>query len=353
MGILYFLLTIFIFGILVLVHEGGHFLVARANGIEVQEFAIGMGPKILSRVSKKSGIRYSLRLFPIGGFVSMTGEDGEDEGADDGGVADNPNAFCNKSVWRRMLTILAGPLTNILIGVLCMLILVCASGPLASTVVADFAEDAKSSAWLKPGDRIVSVDGVPVHTGNELVYEIMNSGYEAIDVTVIRDGKKITLEGVEFPTFTESGATFGDTDFRSYAEKKTVGTVLKHAFFRSLSTIKMIWDSIIDMIRGRYGVDAVSGPIGITETVGTVVKTGGFLNLLYLFVVLAMNLGVVNLLPIPALDGGRFFFLLIEGIIGRPLNRKVEAYVNGIGLIILMGLMVLVAFKDILHLVKK
>ena len=324
MGILYFLLTIFIFGILVLVHEGGHFLVARANGIEVQEFAIGMGPKILSRVSKKSGIRYSLRLFPIGGFVSMTGEDGEDEGADDGGVADNPNAFCNKSVWRRMLTILAGPLTNILIGVLCMLILVCASGPLASTVVADFAEDAKSSTWLKPGDRIVSVDG-----------------------------KKITLEGVEFPTFTESGATFGDTDFRSYAEKKTVGTVLKHAFFRSLSTIKMIWDSIIDMIRGRYGVDAVSGPIGITETVGTVVKTGGFLNLLYLFVVLAMNLGVVNLLPIPALDGGRFFFLLIEGIIGRPLNRKVEAYVNGIGLIILMGLMVLVAFKDILHLVKK
>lgn len=344
MAILYFLLTIFIFGILVLVHEGGHFLLARANGIEVQEFAIGMGPKILSRVSKKSGIRYSLRLFPIGGFVSMTGEDDE---------SDNPDAFCNKSVWRRMLTILAGPLTNILVGIIGMLILVLATGQLGSTVIADFADEAKSSAWLMAGDKIVAVDGVPVHTGNELVYEIMNSGYEPVDVTVVRDGKKITLEGVEFPTFTESGATFGETDFKLYAEQKNVGTVLKHAFFRSTSTIKMIWDSIIDMIRGRYGIDAVSGPIGITGTVGTVVKSGGFLNLLYLFVVLAMNLGVVNLLPIPALDGGRFVFLLIEGIIGRPLNRKVESYVNGIGLLILMGLMVLVAFKDILTLIRK
>ena len=167
MAILYFLLTIFIFGILVLVHEGGHFLLARANGIEVQEFAIGMGPKILSRVSKKSGIRYSLRLFPIGGFVSMTGEDDE---------SDNPDAFCNKSVWRRMLTILAGPLTNILVGIIGMLILVLATGQLGSTVIADFADEAKSSAWLMAGDKIVAVDGVPVHTGNELVYEIMNSG---------------------------------------------------------------------------------------------------------------------------------------------------------------------------------
>ena len=274
----------------------------------------------------------------------MTGEDDE---------SDNPNAFCNKSVWRRMLTILAGPLTNILVGIIGMLILVLATGQLGSTVIADFADEAKSSAWLMAGDKIVAVDGVPVHTGNELVYEIMNSGYEPVDVTVVRDGKKITLEGVEFPTFTESEATFGETDFKLYAEQKNVGTVLKHAFFRSISTIKMIWDSIIDMIRGRYGMDAVSGPIGITDTVGTVVKTGGFLNLLYLFVVLAMNLGVVNLLPIPALDGGRFVFLLIEGIIGRPLNRKVEAYVNGIGLFILMGLMVLVAFKDIFTLIRK
>ena len=344
MGILYFILTIFIFGILVLVHEGGHFLVARANGIAVEEFAVGMGPKILSRVSKKSGIRYSLRLRPIGGFVSMAGEEEE---------SDNPNAFCNKSVWRRILTILAGPLTNILIGVLCMVILVCASGRLASTTVAEFADESKSSAWLKEGDKIVSVGGVPVHTGNELVYEIMNSGYEPVDVVVMRDGKKVTLESVEFPTFSEAGATFGDVDFKPYAEAKTFGNIVKHAFFRSLSTIKMIWDSIIDMIRGRYGIEAVSGPIGITETVGTTVKNGGFMNLLYLFVVLAMNLGVVNLLPIPALDGGRLLFLIIEGIAGRPINRKVEGYINGAGLIILFTLMILISCKDIFTLIKK
>lgn len=344
MVILYFILTIFIFGILVLVHEGGHFLVARAGGIEIEEFSIGMGPKLVSHVSKKSGIRYSLRALPLGGFVSMAGEDGESE---------NPNAFCNKSVGRRMMTILAGPLTNILIGVICMMILVGASGQLASTVVAEFNEGATSSAWLRPGDKIMAVDGVHVYTGNELVYEIMNSGYEPIDVTVLRDGLKMTLEGVEFPTFTESGATFGDVDFKPYAEEKNFGSVMKHGFFRSLSTIKMIWDSIIDMLRGRYGVEAISGPIGITETVGTVVQQGGFMNLLYLFVVLAMNLGVVNLLPVPALDGGRFVFILIEAIIGRPVNRKVEAYINGISLLILMGLMILVAFKDIFTLVKK
>ena len=344
MGILYFILTIFIFGILVLVHEGGHFLVARANGIAVEEFAVGMGPKILSRVSKKSGIRYSLRILPIGGFVSMAGEEEE---------SDNPNAFCNKSVWRRILTILAGPLTNILIGVLCMVILVCASGRLASTTVAEFADESKSSAWLKEGDKIVSVGGVPVHTGNELVYEIMNSGYEPVDVVVMRDEKKVTLESVEFPTFNEAGATFGDVDFKPYAEAKNFGNIVKHAFFRSLSTIKMIWDSIIDMIRGRYGIEAVSGPIGITETVGTTVKNGGFMNLLYLFVVLAMNLGVVNLLPIPALDGGRLLFLIIEGIAGRPINRKVEGYINGAGLIILFTLMILISCKDIFTLIKK
>ena len=339
---LYFLLTIFLLGILILVHEGGHFLIARANGIKVEEFAIGMGPKILTRVSKKSGIRYSLRLFPIGGFVSMAGEDEE---------SDNPDAFCNKSVWRRMLTILAGPLTNILIGIICMLILVCGSENLASTTVAQFRDGSVSSSWLKEGDRITSVGGVPVHTGNELVYEIMNSGYEPVKVTVVRDGEKLTLEGVEFPTFTDSGATFGEADFIPYAEAKNFGNIIKHSFFRSLSTIKMIWDSLVDMISGRYGLEAVSGPIGITETVGEVAKQGG-MNLLYLFVVLAMNLGVVNLLPVPALDGGRFVFLLIEGIIGRPINRKVEAYVNAAGLFILLALIVLIGFKDIFTLIR-
>ena len=342
MTFLYFLLTIFLLGILILVPEGGHFLIARANGIKVEEFAIGMGPKILTRVSKKSGIRYSLRLFPIGGFVSMAGEDEE---------SDNPDAFCNKSVWRRMLTILAGPLTNILVGIICMLILVCGSENLASTTVAQFRDGSVSSSWLKEGDRITSVGGVPVHTGNELVYEIMNSGYEPVKVTVVRDGEKLTLEGVEFPTFTDSGATFGEADFIPYAEAKNFGNIIKHSFFRSLSTIKMIWDSLVDMISGRYGLEAVSGPIGITETVGEVAKQGG-MNLLYRFVVLAMNLGVVNLLPVPALDGGRFVFLLIEGIIGRPINRKVEAYVNAAGLFILLALMVLIGFKDIFTLIR-
>ncbi len=343
MIILYFLLTLLIFGVLVLVHEGGHFLLARLNGIRVEEFAIGMGPKLISRVSKKSGIRYSLRLLPIGGFVSMPGEDEESE---------DPDAFCNKSVWRRMLTILAGPLTNILIGFVGMTVLVCASSNLLSTTVDKFSNDAVSSAQLQSGDRILSVDGVSVHTYDEIAYEITNSGYEPIDITVMRDGERIVLHDVEFSVINESGVDFGKIDFIPYAEKKTVGNVIKNVFFRSISTIKMIWDSLIDMLGGRYGIEAISGPIGVTEVVGEAAQSG-WNTVLNLFVILAMNLGVVNLLPIPALDGGRFVFLLIEGIMGRPLNRKVEAYINGTALLLLMALMLLVAFKDIFVLIKK
>lgn len=343
MIILYFLLTLLIFGVLVLVHEGGHFLLARLNGIRVEEFAIGMGPKLISRVSKKSGIRYSLRLLPIGGFVSMPGEDEESE---------DPDAFCNKSVWRRMLTILAGPLTNILIGFVGMTVLVCASSDLLSTTVLKFSDDAVSSAQLQSGDRILSVDGVSVHTYNEIIYEITNSGYEPIDITVMRDGERLVLRDVEFAVINDSGVDFGKIDFVPYAERKTVGNVIKNVFFRSISTIKMIWDSLIDMLGGRYGIEAISGPIGVTEVVGEAAQSG-WKTVLNLFVILAMNLGVVNLLPIPALDGGRFVFLLIEGIMGRPLDRKIEAYINGTALLLLMAFMLLVAFKDIFVLIKK
>ena len=316
---------------------------ARLNKITVNEFAIGMGPKILSWVSQKSGIRYSVRALPIGGFVSMAGEDEASE---------DVNAFCNKNVWRRISTVLAGPLTNLLVGFIGMLILVSFTVP-ATNIVAAFMEDSTSDDYgLQINDKIVAVNGVKTHTGNEVVYEITYQGYEPIELTIIRDGNKINLENVVFPTVEESGVTLGSFDMQFYGIHETdrsFGLILSHTFWRTYSTAKMVWDSLADLIRGRFGLDAVSGPIGMTELVGSAISAG-WESVLYLWVLLSVNLGVMNLLPLPALDGGRLMFLWWEAITRRPINKKVEAYINAAGLLILMGFMILITFKDIFKL---
>lgn len=341
MAFLYFLLTLLILGILILVHEGGHFFVARLNGITVNEFSIGMGPKLVSYKSKKNGIEYSLRVLPIGGFVSMAGED-ED--------CDDENAFYKKNVWRRIATVLAGPVTNILIGFIGMFILVLATNPLVANVIGGFQEGATScNQGLQVNDRIISVNSTSVHTANEVAYEIMNQGYKPIDITVVRNGEKIKIEDIEFPTSTEEGISFGAYDFLFTVEERTVGSILKHSFWRSLSSVKMIWDSVVSLITGRFGINEMSGPIGMTETVGQAVNTS-WQSVLYLFVIIAVNLGVMNLLPIPALDGGRLLFLLIEAFTRKTLDRKVEGYINFAGFALMMLLMLVITAKDVINL---
>ena len=174
----------------------------------------------------------------------------------------------------------------------------------------------------------------------------MHAGYEPVDVEVIRDGQKLVLHDVTFPTQTSSGMLFGTVDFVPYAEKKNVGNLLKHIFVRSFSTVKMNWDSLIDMIFGRVSMDAVSGPVGVTVALGDAAKQGSG-SFVYLLCVLSMNLGVVNLLPLPALDGGRLVFILYEMIFRKKVPAKYEAAVHFAGIVLLLGLMVLVTFKDI------
>ena len=343
MIILYILLALLVFGLLVMIHELGHFLAARAFGVGVNEFSIGMGPKIFSKKGKKYDTVYSLRALPIGGYVSMVGEDEE---------SDAPDAFGVKSVWKRILIVIAGPLMNILLGFLLMLILVIGTDKLASTTIGGFHEGATSSSHIEVGDVVTHVDGTRVHTGNELVYEIMNKGYEPIDLTVIRNGTKTELNDVVFPGIEAEGIAFGSPDFLVRIEEKNLGTVLKHTFFRSVSTVKMIFDQLIDLFRGRFGLNAVSGPIGITEEMGNAAKNG-FDNFIYLVTVITVNLGVFNLLPIPALDGGRLLFLLIEAVLRRPVNKNVEGYIHFIGILLLFGLMIVVACKDIVGLFVK
>lgn len=340
MWIYYLLVMVLVFGVLIFIHEFGHFFTARLCGVKIHEFAIGMGPTLFSRTSKKSGTKYGLRLLPIGGFVSM---EGEDEASEDAA------AFCNKSVPKRMIIVAAGAVMNLLLGFLMMMLLVFSQANLASNTIAAFQENAMSSEKLCVNDEILKIENTSVHIGDEAVYEIMNRGYEPIDITVRRNGEVMVIEDVSFGTFEESGAVFGNADFYVYSVEKSIPNLLKHAFFRSTSTVKMVIDSLVGMVTGRFGMEAVSGPVGVAEVVGDAARAG-YLQFLYIVAVLSINLGVFNLIPFPALDGGRFLFLIIEGIRRKPVNKNVEAYINGIGILILFALMIFITCKDILQL---
>ena len=348
MTILYVILAILIFGALVLMHELGHYLFARLFKVSITEFSIGMGPKIFQRKAKKTGIMWSLRALPFGGYVAMVGEDGE---------TDDPNALQKKAPWQRLIIMAAGGLVNIITGIILMTALVIGTrDQLGSTVIYEFIPPESSevaisdAAGLDVGDKVIKVGRIGVHTANELVYEIMRQGIEPIDMTVIRNGEKLVIEDVEFPTFIDQGVTFGDYDFRVYGERATALNVAKHAFFRSASTVKMVWDGLVDLISGRYGMEAVSGPVGVTEVIVETAKTKQVANLVYLAAVIAVNLGVMNLLPIPALDGGRIVFVLYEMVFRKPINRKVEGYLHGAVMLLFFAFIIFINFKDVIKL---
>ena len=334
---LYIFIALLVFGLLIFIHELGHFLCARACGVGIKEFAIGMGPKLFSWKSKKYDTVYGLRLLPIGGYVSMVGED-EESGAD--------NAFCNKSVWKRICIVLAGPVMNIVLGFILMLVLVVGQKTLLSTTVYQFQENALSSEKICVNDEIIRIGKTRVNTFQDVIYEIMNKGNKPIDVTVIRDGEKIILEDVNFPVIIEQGVELGVYDFYPYQEEETAWNYIKHAFSRSQSTVKMVVDSIVDLVNGRYGMEAVSGPVGVTEVIVDAAKTS-FFTLLYVVIVISINLGVFNLIPFPVLDGGRLLFLLIEAIRRKPLKKEIEGYVNFVGMLILFAFMAFVVVKDV------
>ena len=340
-------IALFIFGFLIFIHELGHYLTARAFGVSIREFAIGMGPKLFSHCSQKTGIRYSLRALPIGGFVSMVGEDEESE---------DENAFHRKPVWQRIIVTAAGAFMNLAVGVIVMSLLVMTQDILPSTEIGAFVQhedgtpNYTQAAGFQVGDKIVEIEGTRVRIANELVYEVMRRGIEPLDVTVLRNGERITMEDVIFPTIVDHGIRYGTVDFKVTPEVKTPAVILKHAVFRSTSTIKMIWESLYDLVNGRYGVESVSGPVGVTKALGEAAEPG-FDDLIYLAVVISMNLGVMNLLPLPALDGGRLLFQIIELFRRKPVRPEIEGYVHFAGMVMLMILMVVVAVKDIFTLI--
>lgn len=339
------LIAVLVFGFLIFIHELGHYIFARIFKVTINEFSIGMGPKLVWYDSKKTGIRYALSMIPIGGYVAMAGEDGE---------TDDPNSFDKKPAWQRFIITVAGAAVNIIAGFLAMIILTSMIKLYGTTVNRFYtaeesgSEISSSLTGLREGDTILAVNGKGVTIYDEMSYEIMRHGNNPVTLTVLRDGETLTLEGVVFPVSEESGQTFGMADFVPNLMERDIGTILGFSWHKSVLIVRMCWESIIDLLTGRYTLAAVSGPVGISEAIGTAARAG-IHSLLYITVLISINLGVMNLLPIPALDGGRMICVLFEMITRKRIPPKVEGIINGVGLIVLLGFSVIIMIKDVVQ----
>ena len=450
------IIGVLLFEFIIFAHEFGHFITAKKSGVQVNEFALGMGPKLFG--FKKGETQYSLRLFPVGGYCSMEGEDAE---------SDNPRAFTNAKVWKRMIIIVAGAFMNFIVGFLLMFIVVVQQPYYESTIVDGFSPASFSAnCGLEEGDEIVDIGGYSIWNAKDLqfavqtmqcknvdpsstevykedcavetrnaaqsivdgwkdafgeeisqetlavintvlseecrkinhaetkedAYQVLKNAFDRLyaiggysektdytypeikerdermrytsDLTVIRGGEKVKLEGVQFYSFYQSqedadnGKVSVAIDFYVKPIEKTFGTVMQQTVSQTVTMAKTVWQSLIMLVQGRFSFNDLSGPVGITKAVSVVASEGlkiNFMsavnNIIFIMALITINLGVVNLLPFPALDGGRFVFLLIEAIIRRPLPRRLEYIVNGVGLVILLLFIAVISVKDVWQLI--
>ncbi len=348
------LVTLLIFGILVTVHELGHYLVARACGVAIIEFSIGMGPKIKSWEGKIN--TFSLRALPIGGYVRMAGEPGEDDDAETLAACIGRKPIGEVHIFKRMLIVLAGPIMNILLAFVVMLVLVSSSRSIGSTTIHHMMDDSYSAQYgLQAGDVFKEVGGKKIRCYSDLSYMILSDGAYPIDIVVERDGKEILLEDVCFRHVEENGIAYGQIDFVVYAREKKPLVILYESFWQGCNTVYMTVDSLIDTFAGKYGLDALGGPVAIGEQIGQAIEQSEtiadkFRNVGSMTMMISVSLGIMNLLPLPALDGGRFLLYVIEAIRRKPLPKKVEENIVAGCMIALFALMILIFFKDIISL---
>lgn len=338
------LITILVFGVIIFIHELGHFIAAKASGIKVHEFALGMGPTLFHFT--KGETKYALRLFPIGGFVSMEGEDAE---------SDDERAFSKKPVWKRIIVVVAGALMNVLLGFVILLFLNgFRAGGVPTTVIAQFNGDSAAieQSGLQIGDKILKINGRSMLIEQDIPFATSQDADGVVEMVVRRDGKKITLPEVPVSPVTivnEAGEEETVYPFFVASEKKNVLSLLKYTALNTLYVVRIVWLSLVQLVTGQASVNDLSGPIGVGKVIGqaTAMSASALFNMIAF---ITINIGVFNLLPIPALDGGRLIFLIIEGIRRKPINPKYEGYVHAVGLILLLVLMVFVTFKDIIGL---
>lgn len=409
------IIAILFFGLIIFIHELGHFIFAKAFGVKVNEFALGMGPTILKKQGKET--KYALRLFPIGGFVAMEGE---------GEESDDERAYCNQKVWKRMIILAAGATFNLILGVIVCFFLVCSDQYVGTNQILQFHEGSVSSSVLQPGDKIVRIDGKRIYSDYDISFLMQRNNTGSYDFVVKRDGETLKLDDVPFAKRTGgnfsyspeceissvsaklkraglkdgdiitsvNGVKTGDNlslleqiqadednvydftverngeelkfekvtlatvtvlDFIILGEDKNVFNVTKAAFGYAVSMGRMVYLSLFDMLSGQYGLNDLAGPIGtisvITDIAQESVVTTNWTQLFMIMAMIAINIGLFNLLPIPALDGGHLFFMLIELIIRKPIPQKYASWIHAAGLVILLGFMAIVSFGDIWKLI--
>lgn len=417
--ILPLIIAILFFGLIILIHEFGHFIFAKLFGVKVNEFALGMGPTILKKQGKET--KYAIRLFPIGGFVSM---EGEDEESSDG------RAFCNQKVWKRMIIIAAGATFNLILGLIICAIVVCSGDLVGTTKIAQFYDVAVSNqeGGLKVKDRIIEIDGKRVFSDYDITYLMQRNPTATYEMVVERDGEKITLDKVSFSKRTSGNFTYNEDctisdvsanmkdyglkdgdklltvngvevpttkeilneigkgrendyvfdftverdgeiiklddvkmmsvtvfDFIVLGEEKNILNVTKNAFGYTLTFGRLVYLSLFDLLRGQYGMNDLAGPIGtisvITDIAEESIASVDWSSLLIMMAMITINIGLFNLLPVPALDGGHLFFMCFELIFRRKIPAKYENYIHIIGLVLLLVLMAVISASDIWKLI--
>ena len=335
------LVSILVFSVVIMIHELGHFIMAKASGIKVNEFSIGMGPQLFGK--KVGDTEYSVRALPIGGFVAMVGEDEE---------SDAEGAFNSVPVQNRIGVVVAGAVMNMILGFLVLLFLTGRQSAITSRTVHSFYEGAMTQqTGLMVDDEIIAINGRKCYIANDIIYEFARTQNGVADFTVIRDGKKVELEDVTFETYVddETGLKQMVIDFVVYPVEKTLPNMLKEAANWTVSIARMVFLSLVDLVTGNVPINQMSGPVGIVSTISDAVSYG-LESVLMILAMITINLGVFNLLPFPALDGGRLVFLLLELVRGKPVDQKYEMWVNGAGMLILLAFMVFVTFSDITRL---
>ena len=353
--VLYIIAALLLFGILIAVHELGHFLAAKACGVRVNEFAIGMGPTLWQK--QKGETQYSLRAFPVGGFCAMEGEEEE---------SDDPAALNNQGFWKKLLIFAAGAAMNFLAGLLIIFFLYLPAQGFYQPVLSGFADGCplQGADGLQVGDRLVSIDGerVYVYSDVSLLLGLNNTG--VFDLVVDRSGEKVRLDdfAMERQTYTDqSGNAYSGYGLFFGAAEATFGDKLAYTWNNAVDFVRLVRLSLQMLVNGQAGLKDLSGPVGIVSTMVQVGEQSestraAVENIVYIGALVAVNLAVMNLLPLPALDGGRIFFLVVNAVamllFKKKIPAKYENYIHFAGLVLLLALMVVLVFSDVGKLIR-
>ena len=350
----YILAAILVFGVLIAVHELGHFMAAKACGVRVNEFSIGMGPALWKK--QKGETQYSLRLFPVGGFCAMEGEE-ED--------SDDPAALNNQGFWAKLLIFAAGAAMNFIAGLLIILVLYADAQAFYVPVVAGFADGCplESADGLQEGDRLLRIDGEKVYVYSDISLLMGLNKTGAFDLQIERNGEVITLRDftMERREYTDqNGKTYTGYGLYFGAEEATLGRKLSYSWNNAMDFARLVRLSLQMLLTGQAGVKDLSGPVGIVSTMTQVGEQAATTraaveNIAYLAALIAVNLAVMNLLPLPALDGGKIFFLVINAVsmqlFKKQIPAKYENYIHFAGLVLLLALMAVITFSDVWKLI--